>query len=205
LQRTTKRNILDGPYDLANGWSLRVSVKWDDGLGPPWKEYDGHGPVSDWRKSDSKSPGERPLITDRGLSLFYDWQEAIKLAKREGWGCRHRSSGPNGADFNIPPKEHKTKGEERACSVQSDFDYCRRYAEDQWHWVGIVVILLDEEDKELGEDSCWGYSSDNHQYLNTEAREFAAHLIATARTETKRIALHNAEREADIYGVACQV
>lgn len=69
-----------GPFRL-------VATLWDDDdSSAPWERDDGHGPVSDWRPDHSKRPGERELAHDHGSSRFYDFAEAVKLAKRDGWG-----------------------------------------------------------------------------------------------------------------------
>lgn len=77
-------DTIDG-YTLPDGWTLRVSIEHDDGMGAPWKEHDGHGEVSEWTRRD-KRPGEWVLCTDRGSSRFYDAQESQRIAIRDRWG-----------------------------------------------------------------------------------------------------------------------
>ena len=52
-------------YDIGT-YHVRIDMVEDCDNGPPWKQEDGHGPVSDWRPKDSKAPGEWSLIEDRG-------------------------------------------------------------------------------------------------------------------------------------------
>lgn len=79
----------DITIEPRDGFTFTVEIVPDD---------DGHGPVSDWRRkgySDriAKAPGEL-LLTDnnpsglRGTTCarFYDYQEACKIARRDGWG-----------------------------------------------------------------------------------------------------------------------
>lgn len=33
------------PVEVSGGYSVRVHVEYDETMGEPWKEHDGHGPV----------------------------------------------------------------------------------------------------------------------------------------------------------------
>ncbi|CAN7776744.1 hypothetical protein [Caballeronia sp. LjRoot31] len=66
-------------------YRFRVNVQFDEHMGEPWKEHDGHGPVSDWTTRD-KGPGEWVLANDGSHKRYYDAAEANLLAKRDGWG-----------------------------------------------------------------------------------------------------------------------
>lgn len=66
-------------------YRFRVNVQFDEGMGPPWEEHDGHGPVSEWTTRDKK-PGERVLATDGSHKRYYDLAEANRIAKRDCWG-----------------------------------------------------------------------------------------------------------------------
>lgn len=64
----------------------------DEDMPPPWENEDGHGPVSEWERRD-KMPGEMVLSGDgRGrlgtdcARRFYDFAEACRIARRDGWG-----------------------------------------------------------------------------------------------------------------------
>lgn len=56
-----------------------------DDQGAPWDNECGHGRVSDWERRN-KRPGEWVLINDGSHKRFYDAQEAMAIAKRDGWG-----------------------------------------------------------------------------------------------------------------------
>lgn len=68
-----------------NGKLYQVEIAPDYDHGAPWDEEDGHGPVTGW-ESRSKAPGELVLSTDRGKSRFYDFAEAVRIARQDGWG-----------------------------------------------------------------------------------------------------------------------
>lgn len=85
--------------ELENGYRAEIEIERDDDMGEPWEEHDGHGPVSEWERRE-KRPYERILCSDRGAHRFYDMQEALKIAKRDGW--------------DAPPYRTGTKGEQAA-------------------------------------------------------------------------------------------
>lgn len=102
-----------------------VAIADDDTTGEPWKEHDGHGPVSDWT-SRPKRPGERVLHTDGGSYRYYDVAEATKIAKRDSWG---------------PMLEGMTADQSIALAVDADFNNLQRWCNDEWRWVGVVVAI----------------------------------------------------------------
>lgn len=143
---------------LPNGWSLKFTLEYDSDCGPPEKECDGHGPtqwvhhcLEDWER-------DWVLCWDGYSKLLYDVREARKQAKRDGW-CMAKSD----AEIKV--------------AVQGDFDYLYGYYNDDWHYVGIVVELLDENDVVIDEWSCWGFETSDPMYLDSEARDEAAYLV----------------------------
>lgn len=150
-------------------FTVKARIVRDEDSGPPWENCDGHGPVSEWRPKDSKRPGEVVLHEYRGSCRFYDWQDAMKLAKRDGWGflphkltiekdgkgdkypCGGRATaGPYTAydaeDFNRAIsdvyRQHKatmTAGQYAEEAVKRDFEYLRRWCCDEWCYVGVVL------------------------------------------------------------------
>ena len=68
-----------GPYTVT------AIIEHDSDTGAPWQEDCGHGPVSDWT-TRAKLPGELVLSTDRGLKRYYDFAQACRIARRDGWG-----------------------------------------------------------------------------------------------------------------------
>lgn len=68
------------------GIRFLVQTERDEDHGAPWDEECGHGPVSDWTTRHKRS-GELELSDGtRGLFRYYDFQEACKIARRDGWG-----------------------------------------------------------------------------------------------------------------------
>jgi hypothetical protein len=150
-------------------FTVKARVVHDEDADAPWDNCDGHGPVSKWRRKDSKQPGERILHEDGGSCRFYDWQEAMKLAKKDGWGflphklviekdskedkypCGGRATaGPYTAydvqDFNRAIHEvyqqHRatmTAGQYAEGAVKRDFEYLQAWCRDEWFYVGVVL------------------------------------------------------------------
>ena len=124
-----------------HGHKFIARVYDDSDMGAPWESEDGHGPVSEWKHSDQKRPGERPLGNrDRGFQRFYDWQEATAIAKRDGWGLNPEALAKlterkKALGLNNPP----TPGEIAQEAVRLDYDRLDGWARDLWHWVGISV------------------------------------------------------------------
>lgn len=112
-----------------HGKTYRIEWFRDDDAGAPWDNEDGHGPVSEWERRDKK-PGEMILHSDRGSHRFYDFAQAVKIARRDGW--------------NTAPYDWPSKGAQAAAAALADFEYLRRWCTDQWNYCGIVVTLLDD-------------------------------------------------------------
>ena len=134
----------------SGAMSFRVEWCYDMDADAPWDREDGHGPVSNWT-SDPKAPGQMVLCTDRRMKLYYNFAEAVKLARTDGW---------NTAPFNWP-----TDGARAHAAALADFDYLRRFCNDQWHYCGIVVTLLDADGEPDSVDaSLWGIESEGDDY-----------------------------------------
>lgn len=168
----------DGDTITHAGLTFRVSIPHDEDHGAPWDECDGHGPVSDWR-SDSysrypeKAPGERVLASDRGSYRYYDVAEATRIAKRDGWGLGDADMAKLAARLGRAP----TRGEIAAAAVEWDFDFLRRWCDDQWHYVGVVVTLLDSAGDETDEsESLWGIESESTECIAEVAQELVEEL-----------------------------
>jgi hypothetical protein len=100
------------------GHTFTLHLAPDECNGPPWKEEDGHGVVSEWTTRD-KHPGERTLCSDRSSKRFYDWQATMKIAKQDGWG-------PS-------PVE----------AVEADFKRLRAWCNSEWYYMVIGVEFRD--------------------------------------------------------------
>ena len=138
-------DVYDTEARVAHGHDWSVEWVYDTDHGAPWDEEDGHGPVTDWTSRD-KHPGELILNTDRGSRRYYDFASAVKQARAEGW--------------NTKPYNWPTKGAQAAAAALADFERMRGWANDDWHYCGIVV-KLDGTDFEA---SLWGIESDCDDY-----------------------------------------
>lgn len=135
------------------GHEITIEWHYDQDCEPPWEHEDGHGEIRISRYND-KRPGERELWSDRGSYWFYDWQGAIKLAKKDGW--------------DAPPYKTGTKGQQAERAVQADYDYLRRYCRDDWWWCGYVLKI---DGTEI--DSLWGIDSDSMDVFEAEQFKYA--------------------------------
>lgn len=134
----------------VDGVEYHVRYVRDDDGDPPWDREDGHGPVSKWLRRD-KAPGERVLHEDRGSKRFYDFAEATRIAKRDGWGVSD-------------PKPGETKAAQRARAVQADFERLRAWCRDEWHYMGVIVTPFCPHCGERMDSkaaSLWGIESDS--------------------------------------------
>ena len=144
--------------------SFRIEWVYDHDSDAPWDREDGHGPVSDWEHR-SKRPGEMILNSNRGSHRFYDFAEAVKLARKDGW---------NTAPFDWP-----TNGARAHAAALADFDYLRRFCNDQWHYCGIVVTLLDADGEPDSVDaSLWGIESEGDDYHEEVIGELIAECLS---------------------------
>ena len=164
--------IYDGDIFTRGGRNFRVNTHHDSDSGEPWHEHDGHGPVravhTGWGHVQ-KRPGERVLHTSRHTAWLYDWQAACKMARKDGW--------------NAPP--HDAPGRiERA--VLADFNRLAGWLDDQWHWMGIEVTLLDADGDDVDSQSLWGIESDCGDYGNEIASELADQLLHPLRQAWRR-------------------
>ncbi len=159
--------MLDCDNFTHNGREFRVEFPRDDDHGAPWDEEDGHGPVSEWT-TRPKLPGERIIAEDTNgycgstrSRRFYDVQEAMKIARRDGWDAK--------------PYQTGTKGEQAARAVEADFEWLRKWCNDQWHYLGVIVTArCDRCGKFCGpSESIWGIESESEEYLDETARELA--------------------------------
>lgn len=80
--------LYDGDTFEHDGNTFKVTFPRDDYHGAPWDEEGGHGPVSEaprgrnYHGYTSKAPGEMLL----GDGWIYDFAEACRIARRDGWG-----------------------------------------------------------------------------------------------------------------------
>ncbi|MCW0163722.1 hypothetical protein OIV56_13400 [Burkholderia pseudomallei] len=96
------------------------------------------------------------------------------------------------------PSKPLTEGEVRAEAVRLDFEHLRRWAADQWNWVGVVVTLLDDLVANAYGHALWGIESDGDAYLETVATELMTEAAHEAHRETLEAA-HWASRDVETY------
>jgi hypothetical protein len=161
---------VDSPVTIErDGFTYLADVERDDAE-PPWDRDDGHGPVSDWRGMGPhgyapKRPGEFVLNADRGGSRFYDFAEACKIARRDGWGIEH----PEG----LTPRQIA------AMAAAADFRRLRDWCADEWWWTG-VVVTVSRAGITLASASLWGIESDAGDYFAEVAADLAREALGEA-------------------------
>lgn len=143
---------------LVDGLRFRVEWHYDEDTGAPWWEHDGHGIVTDWERRN-KRPGEMVLCSDRFIHRFYDYQASVRLALQDGW--------------NTAPYQFRTKREQAAAAAMADFKRLRAWCNDEWHWCGVVVKMLDSDI----EHSLWGIESDAGDDFEDVIRELVAECM----------------------------
>ena len=182
-----------------DGRRFRVFTFYDDCNDAPWERDDGHGPVSDWRTGYQheglKRPCERVLARDRNSYRFYDMQEALKIAKRDGWGLGDDEKAKLAQRLGRTP----TAKQIRAEAVERDFQYLRGWCNDEWHYVGVVVMPIDQD--EDGEDieiddidysyALWGVENNDDNYLECVAGELIDQILGDEKMEAQKTELRD--------------
>ena len=170
----------DGDYIVcfAEGFKVRAVIRRDEFMGEPWKEHDGHGPVSEWTTRD-KRPGERILVADDRLyskmRRYYDVERAVTIAKRDGW--------------DAPPYGEGTPGERAARAVERNFQALRAWCHDEWYWgsmhleVSFRAVELDDCAASLGgiEVNWPGWGEGDNSHLLDIANELLPEAIERAK------------------------
>lgn len=140
-----------------------VYFEHDDDYTPPWERCDGHGPVSEYTDR-KKAHSEMILYSDGIHNRYYDYQEACKIALKDGWNYE----GSTG-----------TKHEIAAKAAMHDYEYLRQWCNDEWHYVGVIVKLLDDDGDETGiYESLFGVEDTSWREI---AEELAREIIASCQ------------------------
>lgn len=169
------RNIIHTEdFTTAKGTHYRVEIMPDGTNLTPWVLLDSYGPVSEWTRRDKRA-GELILATDGRSKRLYNFQEAIKKAKAEGWGC-------DGLTGN------ETPGEKAVKAVMADFKYFKAWCNNEWHYAVLHVVLLDSEGEEIAEydDYLGGVEYGLSDYWEKEAANMAEGLERTLKTATDK-------------------
>lgn len=178
------------------GYTIRISIHRDEHMGPPWKEHDGHGIVSD-REHRDKRPGEIILHSDRQSKWFYDFAGTMAIAKRDGWGL----SEENIAKLEKQLGRKPTKGDVLHAAAMRDYEHLKGWCNDEWCWVGYTTEIETPDGETIEGDSCWGY--DDEKYMLEEAIGNARQTIQEHRNErASEIRMERFERKESAY-LAC--
>lgn len=182
--------LYDGEVFEHEGHRFRVTMEHDTDMPAPWEDDVGRGPVSEWRSIDTKRPGERVLCKDGRSCRFYDFAEAMKIAKRDGWGL-----GPERmAELTEKLGRTPTKGEIREAAVEFDFDFLRAWCNDEWQYQWVKVVLLDDDDNETEyEDSLGGVEGYDDKYPTGVAYELADNALNAKRRDDEAAAKESSE------------
>ena len=151
--------------NLPNGWHYTVEFQRDDNSGTPWGDSDCHGVISKHEHSRREYDDDWLLYSDRGSYRYYERDASLEKAIKM-WGV-------------APDKA--------MASIKADYEVLRRWYNDDWWYVGVIVKLFDDENKELAEESCWDRQSDDILYLCSDARSWAADMILEER-KLRRVA-----------------
>lgn len=169
--------MFDGDIFEHDGNRFRFTTEHDDSMGAPWEEHDGHGPVSESRyhmpgmgSKPPKRAGERLLYWDHGHYRTYDFAEAVKIARRDGWGTN-----------NVP--EGASKGQIAAQAVEEDFQNLKAWCNDGWYWLGVIVTLVDDDGETItgASASLWGIESTAGDYLDEVAHDLAGEVLGNLK------------------------
>lgn len=187
-QKSTKKldvlPCLNSSYDgeqitqLSGGYSIKVEFSQDSDMGPPWKEYDGCGIVSDWepnrREEEYWENWRMDPPNERGY-YYYEFKETLPKAIKEGW--------------NAPPYYAGDKLARAWRGMRADYEFLRRYMCQDW-WYSTLIVTLYKDDEEIDSESLGGMDSDSIDHFAETARDYAASMIRKARDNER------AEREA---------
>ncbi len=152
----------DGDIVEHEGFRFRINYPRDDDHEAPWDDGDGRGIVSE-PTIRNKRPGERVLSKDHHHNRrYFDWAGTMAKAKEEGWGLGEKKLAALEAKLGKPP----TRGQITEAAVQSEFDHFRKWLNDDWVYIGIVVTHIPpgDSDEFIADDyehAVWGFESDD--------------------------------------------
>lgn len=167
----------DDEFFEHRGYRFRVEYQLDEDHGAPWEDHDGHGVVSEWTRRE-KRPGERVLVTDGRYGSperrYYDIEATLKIARRDQWG---------------PKRDGETAKQTAARAVEEDFKYLQSWCYDEWRYVGVIVVAVDEDGKDTDvATSLWGVETYGN-YHETVKTELADELFSQLEVEHPDVVL----------------
>jgi hypothetical protein len=180
------------PFEYQ-GLTFYVDVINDDWTGTPWEHSDGHGPVSEWTRRDKK-PGEWTLCEERGSKRYYNFSEAMRIAKKDKW--------------DAPPYGIGSKGERALRAVKADFKYLRNWCNNNWIYAILHVVLLSEVDEwgdaEIEYEEYLGgveYDYSENGYWLETAQEMASEILYEVNRQELKSKIANRFAEAMECGI----
>lgn len=156
-----------------DGITLRYFYTYDDSSGDPWEEDEQiKGCVK--RTDDPPEPWERILSSEmcgyRRENLIFDGRQYVEIAIKEG-GCSKAQA---------------------AEQLEQAFDRCRKWCNNEWHYVGVTVRAYDEDDEDITPrdviDSIWHIENDDIAYMHEVGNEIADEIMATLPPKLKAAA-----------------
>lgn len=180
-ERSYKRDILpdqreayegESEHILPNGWKLVFKFQYDNDREPPWEDCCGTGVVTDWIHGAADEKYGWVLSDGNWSHRYYDWRATLPEAIRGGW--------------DAAPYGEGNKHEQAMRAMKSTYELLRRWCDNDWWYVGLIVELYDKNEDELGSDSCWGFESDAMSYITEHMRSWAARLISETRRKKRR-------------------
>lgn len=200
-----------GDHFEHDGKWFEFKTEPDEDHGAPWLNEDGHGviewrtPRRNAYGYAAKAPGEVILLNTGVKTWFYNVPASIKQAIADGWGwlpgelkMRQNSAGDwvaecEGMAATAPDKNKAisdlyainrarfTAKAYAAEAVKRDLARMLAWANDEWHYVGVIVTMLDDDNetpRPLYSDALWGIESDCGEYIEETAHELAGEIIA---------------------------
>ena len=172
--------LCDGDYIecKVEGFTCRATVYFDEDSGAPWEDEGGHGPVSDWTPR-SKNPGERELCHAGDCYRYYDFQEACKIARRDGWGSER--------DENLTGAQKAAKAAER------DYEVLKAWCNDKWQYFGIAVTVFRDDVPLTGkyDHALWGlegnYPDSDNNYFIEKANDLLMEALDAAKEKLQKL------------------
>lgn len=189
-----------------NGVWFVATIHSDSDRGAPWDNDCGHGPVMAGWEGRDKRPGELILSEDYGRKRFYDFKEACKIARRDGWGflpaplktwqdgdywfaaCEgvNQDRPLRGDDINAAIraayasyKATMSPREYAARAAMRDFKILKAWCDDKWRYCGIAVQAF-AGDIELTDEygaALWGIELNYPDSDNAYLLEVANELV----------------------------
>ena len=185
--------ICHGTVLDIRGYEVKVEITPDYDADLPWESCDGMGVIREVRRSgDDKLPGER-----RFGDYFFDVCATTKEATRDGWGLGPESM----VELTLKLGRAPTKKEITAAAVESQFQYLKAWADDEWQYYGYTVTLMQRDDADelvetdksdsCGGYECWQYDDAKNAYLYDEIRSAAEQLVKDAEMEQVEVQYWN--------------